>query len=275
MKYLPIGKNYYQNEVACRFLHHPVEKKCLIMTIPGGPGLSGTYLDHFLFDLANRIDVNVGILDLPNHGKSRILRKKDNLLYKDCLKMVISTINEISRDFGNLVLFGQSFGARLAFDALAESEAKIMGLFLTGFPYKFEHSSSLINKINNFHSDEENLKKHAEGIFSLYTVIPFSTELIQAITSEVCKEENGKMLDETPEIEVSAEFIRKNKIHVPIFVLEGDSDIVIPDDNLLRLKEIIPHASFKKIKNCGHFVMIENEEETIKNFSSFIESVSV
>jgi pimeloyl-ACP methyl ester carboxylesterase len=134
MKTLPMHHFYCQEQIACRFLRSPSKNEPLVITIPGGPGLSGNYLDNFLIDLAQHANINVGIMDLPNHGESVLSLTKLPLTYKNCFDLTNSMLNELAQQAKELILFGQSFGARLAFDLLAFSHTKIIGGFLTAFP---------------------------------------------------------------------------------------------------------------------------------------------
>ena len=277
MKYLPVKRKYCGNEMTFRFLNPPSKNEYLVLTIPGGPNLSGTYLDPFLVRLAERTNINVGILDLPNHGESKGLGKERKFSYEDCCELLRRAICELTEDCTNLILFGQSFGARLAFDLLARLEIKISGLFLTGFPHKFEHSTDFENKFNELEINPNdgpriNLKKK----FSVYTVVPFPDELLFAINSELRKEENSAMLEETPSITDSAEFIVRNKKNTPITILEGDSDLIIPDNNLLELKRIIPQASCITIKKTGHYLLwLKGQKKLVDIFSSFLSSITL
>lgn len=110
-------------------------------------GLSGKYLDHFLFDLSEQININVAILDLPNHGDSNLSPTQLPLSYQKCFDLLDNALRELTQQAEKLILFGQSFGARLAFDLLAFSQANIVGGFLTGFPHKFQMSRSMQEKI--------------------------------------------------------------------------------------------------------------------------------
>lgn len=272
MKILPFKKTYCDGEIACRFLQSP-EGKDLLMAIPGGPGLSGSYLDPFLIELADRANINVGILDLPNHGES-MSNTKNNYLYENCLHKLEDAFKQISSECNRLIIFGQSFGARLAFDLLANAQLQIDGAILTALPYKFEHSSQLQKKIEALNIDPQDGELTVlQKIFSAYTVIPFSQEQLLAINSEAKKEENFGMLEGSPPISESAKLILQEKSFVPLTILEGSSDFVTPDDNFLELKKIIPHASFVTIEDAGHFVMIEQPEAALNIFSSFLRHV--
>lgn len=276
MKSLPVLHFYCQNQIACRFLYSPSKNEPLIVTIPGGPGLSGRYLDHFLIDLAQHTNLNIGIMDLPNHGESVAPFSKLPLSYKHCFDLIDNMLNEIAQQTEKLILFGQSFGARLVFDLLAFSRVKIIGGFLTGFPYKFQMSEKMMKKISSLNiifedgiHPEENFKKSWVKILPHYTFLPLSDEVFDALTSNTKIQGNEHILDEVPDIEVSMEALSSKSILPSIGILQGDADGVVPDDNFLKLKHIVPQAQFFEIEKCGHFPMVENPTETIRLFSQF------
>jgi len=280
MQFLPSKKFFHQNEMACRFLRAPSHEEMLVLMIPGGPSLSGKYLDHFLSALAQEMNVNVGIIDLPNHGDSILLPDRFPLSYQKTMELIDETIREISKSCGKLMLFGQSFGARVAFDLLALSNIKMDGAFLTGFPYVFQVSQIMQQRIKTLnlsecrHIDnkEEQQRLAWSKIVQLYTFSPLAPEIYDALTSDTKFSGNEQILSVVPSITQSIDALSK-KAGVPIGILQGDFDCVVPDDNLSILKKLLPQAHFFEIKKCGHFPMIENQTETLQAFSHFFSSI--
>src|SRR5437868_7956893 len=177
MYHLPLRKFYCNQEIACRFLRNPSKNELLILTLPGGPSLSGLYLDQFLLKLSMHAYVNVGIVDLPNHGDSVMAENNLPLTYQRCVEMLNNTLSEIHNECDNIILFGQSFGARLAFDLLAISDVKIDGLILTGFPAEFKISDELLKKISSLdlesgENQEQVFLRNWTKILPLYTYAP-------------------------------------------------------------------------------------------------------
>lgn len=275
MKSLPICLFYCQNQIASRFLRPPSKNEPLVIAIPGGPGLSGNYLDHFLIELARHENINVGVMDLPNHGKSVLSLTRLPLSYKNCFDLTESMLNEVAKKTDRIILFGQSFGARLAFDLLSFSHVKIIGGFLTGFPYKFQISERMHNKISllDMTSDddnpEENFRKNWGKILPLYTFSPLSTEIFESLVSNTKIRGNEYILDEVPDIVLSMKAFSQKPISPTIGILQGDFDEVVPENNFLKLKNFLPYAQFFNIEKCGHFPMVEKPKETIQYFSQF------
>jgi pimeloyl-ACP methyl ester carboxylesterase len=276
MQQLPLKLRYLNNEIACRFLRKPSSYEPLVMAIPGGPGLSGQYLDHFLIQLSEYMNINVGIFDLPNHGESVLTLTKLPLSYQDCHDLVIQTLKEIANLSDKIIIFGQSFGARLAFDALTSLKEQLAGAFLTGFPYEFQMSKKMQDKINLFPMDskddlglEEYFAKSWINMLPHCTYHPLPSDIFNALISDLKLSGNEHILDDVPSIEVSAAILSQQLALPKIGILQGCSDGVVPDDNILKLKSIVPYAQYYEIEKCGHFPMVEKSEETLRAFSQF------
>ena len=53
------------------------------------------------------------------------------------------------------------------------------------------------------------------------------------------------------------------KIKVPVFIIHGDNDLVVPISNAEIFKEKIKNSKMFTLKNCGHYSFIEKEDEVI------------
>jgi len=282
MMMLPEQKLYCHRQIACRFLHSPVKNELLILTIPGGPCLSGHYLDPFLSKLAAHLNANVGIIDLPNHGNSVLTPNSLPLTYQRCLEMIITTLSEISEECDNVALFGQSFGARLAFDLMTATDVNLAGVLLTGFPAVFQMSDGLMEKIGALDLEGETILENQEQTFvnnwakilTLYTYAPLPSDAFAALTSNLKRDGNEQLLDDVPSIENIAEMLKSKSMSYPVAVIQGDVDGVVPDNNIAKLKAILPSAQFYEFANCGHFPMVEREAETLQVFSKTLSNVA-
>lgn len=270
MNTLPQKYRYCDDQIACRFLCSPSKNETLVLTIPGGPSLSGLYLDPFLLKLASHLNVNVGIVDLPNHGDSVVSSGSLPLSYQRCLDMLDVVLKEIKAQCGSLVVFGQSFGARLGFDLVSATETPIDGMLLTGFPYKFQMSASMLEKINSMNLTGASFQETWAQILPLYTHAPLHDDVFNELTTKISLNGNQNILADVKPIELSAALFDSKEVKPPIYIVQGNDDGVVPDNNLLILKSFIPSARFYEIENCGHFPMIEMPDETLKAFSELM-----
>lgn len=63
---------------------------------------------------------------------------------------------------------------------------------------------------------------------------------------------------------------RSDELKIPVLVIAGDDDRVIPTRHSRRLSEIIPGAKFQLVKACGHVPQEEKPEEFVNIVNEFI-----
>ncbi|WVZ20734.1 hypothetical protein V8G54_008056 [Vigna mungo] len=66
---------------------------------------------------------------------------------------------------------------------------------------------------------------------------------------------------------------RLNEISCPVLIVTGDTDRIVPSWNAERLSRVIPGASFKVIKQCGHLPHEEKVEEFISIVENFLRNL--
>lgn len=270
---LPLRERFCDGQMVCRFLRPLSSGEPLVLAIPGGPGLSSRYLDPFMQTIAERVGANVATMDLPNHGES-VVSSSAVLTYPDCLHLVARAVQEIQTRSGALFVFGQSMGARLAFDLLAELDKAPDGTLLTGFPFKFEISSRLISTLNELPLESEEgpdaERIHAQNwkkMLPVYASQPLAPEVFDALAMREKVPNGHDMLRDTPDIGAVAELIPRN---APLLIVEATNDPVVPDGNWETLRSLLPHATFTCMENVGHFPMVEDGEATLGAFADFM-----
>ena len=65
---------------------------------------------------------------------------------------------------------------------------------------------------------------------------------------------------------------RLHRISAPTLVLWAGEDRVVPTTHGRRYAELIPHASFEVVTDCGHAVMLERPEEAVRAIERFVAS---
>ena len=268
---LPVRETFCNGKIVCRFLRQVTTSEPTIVAIPGGPGLSSRYLDPFMRKLSERTGANVATMDLPNHGESKV--SDGALTYMECLSYVRQSIEEIQKKSKSLIVFGQSFGARLAFDLLSELDQVPSATLLTGFPYVFRVSSTLIARLNDLPLESEEgpeaEKIHAENwkkILPVYAVKPLPEDIFNALAKREEVRDGHKMLEGAHPIEEVAKAIDG----ASILIIEAESDLVVPDNNWEVLRTHLPTATFAKVEGVGHFPSAEDPEAVLRAFSAFI-----
>ena len=64
-----------------------------------------------------------------------------------------------------------------------------------------------------------------------------------------------------------------SSIRVPVLVITGDNDRIIPKEESQRIARKIPKAEFVVIRNCGHLPHEERPEDFIEAVNGFLERV--
>lgn len=275
MSQLTHAVRFHDGEIVARFTLG--ESDIVLLGVPGGPGLGGGYLDPFIAEMSVRTGFKCGMLDLPNHGDSKVHPDRLPLTYPDCLAMLTRAFNEVFQEAGKIVLFGQSLGARLVFDALGAMHDKPAAVLLAGFPYKFESSAKFYMHLAGLNLEdpttgddkEERFARNWRKILPVNLKATISPGEFDALAGGTKWLGNERMLEGAPPIEPIATGLSD----IPIAVFEGEHDPVVPDGNLDVLRKLIPHGHFEQLLGAGHFPMVERKEETLTAFCRFISTV--
>lgn len=272
---------YVGGQIACRSLRPFKASERTILTIPGGPGLGNSYLEPFLMELAKRTGLNVALVDLPNHGESIVAKNDPPLDYRRTVELLRFWLKQVVKDTGGVVLFGQSLGARLAFDLLANHAARVQAAVLTGFPCRFENSTALSARLANVTfedltegpEDEERFARNWRKVLPFYTPQSLPREAAEALASGTKWRGNEHMLDGAPSLDDVAAGNSDSK--QAVLVIQGAQDMVVPDGNLAALKGALPKAEFREIPDAGHFVMVEKPEQTAELIRAFLAQAGI
>ena len=192
-------------------------RKRIVLAIPGGPGLGGQYLEPFLLELAISTGMNVALMDLPNHGESIIRENDSPLNYPRSLALLESAVGQIAKETGDIVLFGQSFGARLAWDLLSASGVKFSAAILMGFPYIFENSNEFekglagvaLEDYRGDPDDETVFVRNWRKILPFYTPKPLPTEAVEQLAAGTKWRGNERMVDAVPPMEAATSIAQR------------------------------------------------------------------
>lgn len=277
MDMLPVEQRFAGTRIFCAFRRPLAQEQATIVTIPGGPCLSADYLKPFLARLSETTGLNVGLLNLPNHDRSHG-PQSGTLTYPECLELIGIAVRGIADQCGKLILFGQSFGARLALDLLTKPELKVRGAILAGLPSRFEISRVLearlaAEKLEDYtgtSADEGVFARNWRRILPHYTAVKIAAEDFERLAAGTRWAGNERMLENAPPIEQILPAVMKRSGATRLLALQGSADIVVPDGNADSLTRAIPTMRFQEISGAGHFVMIEKPEATLEVMSAFL-----
>lgn len=231
---------------------------CSIVVLHGWGLHGGVYGE--LKKLLEKEGHKVFVPDLPGFG-SEPLRSKTMMLdgYVDFLGEFLKS-NKIVKP----VIIGHSFGGRVAIKYAFKYPQKVTRVVLTGAPVI--RSSVLKRRISRIASivggqlfgflpkaKTDSLRK------LLYSLIGEWDYYRAGPLKEVFKNIIGEDLV----------FYAKN-IKVPVLLVWGENDRVVPVSDMKKIVKIIPHATFSVVKEAGHKLPYEKPVEFFKAIRPFL-----
>lgn len=126
-----------------------------VIFIHGGPGLNAALLELLIEreGIFNSLNCNVILYDQQGCGRSKFGKNK-TVKHKDNVSDLVSVIETVEQTLNTRIktVVGHSYGAKILFDFIKESESNICGVFLATAP------SILIPRVNNLLLDLNYLK---------------------------------------------------------------------------------------------------------------------
>lgn len=250
--------------IRARLLHESKKTDRLVLSIPGGPGISGTYMDTYTASLAKHLHATGLTIDLPNHGLSCRSLTCGKFDYDDARKAIIGFIKELQKHHRRIVLVGHSFGALIALDMLQESGLGFEKTILVSMPSSFDGNA----RFTEFRSTNGLLQENwiAESDFQVWwrKLAPFyfhrdaSAHQLDQLTKQTYWIGNENFGSGMPTFEELTSKLGARGSEYSILYVEGDHEPILPDDNFQRVIDAIPKARHLKVENSGHFPMLEN-----------------
>lgn len=266
MSILPYEFELVSKKLVARCRHEIEPNSPLIVGVPGGPGISGKYLDQFIGELGDRYQMNTLVLDLPNHSSHPGLLVDPFLNYPGTVEILRQAFEALSQH--ELIVLAHSFGARLMIDLFSLINVKINFTVMMSLPASYETSTEYSDRV--FKGGLSNLKIGSEEDFAHYWkgILPFyfheSTARLArspTLTDGTCWEKTTRMTEMTPTIEDSAARVKGMPTSFSsILYLEGADDLRLAFGNVDRLKKNFLHWEYQTLSNTGHFPMLERPE---------------
>jgi pimeloyl-ACP methyl ester carboxylesterase len=66
---------------------------------------------------------------------------------------------------------------------------------------------------------------------------------------------------------------RVSKVTAPTLIMTGDDDILVPSENSLILKELMPEADVELFADCRHCFFMEESEKFNRSVISFLQAI--
>jgi len=238
----------------------------VLLGIPGGPGIPGHYMDQITADLAKRIGAIPIVVDLPNHGSSKRLNLARPMTYPEAKIMLLDFLQEIYASGATLFLFGHSLGALVALDLLRSQAVPIAKTILVGMPIEFERNPAFIKFLSDSSapafSDEPGFARWWRTALPAYFYRDPTQEEIELLTHNTSWFANEQFTAGLPSAGATASAL-KPELLKDIIYIEGEKEIIIPQDNFRRITNAFPNVPKSTIPKTGHFPMLENSQDLL------------
>jgi len=106
--------------------------------------------------------------------------------------------------------------------------------------------------------DDKKITKEMIDLYSYYLNLPGAHSALIQTANQIVPDD----------VEDFTKFY--SKIDIPVLIIWGKKDQIVPISNGIRLQREIPNASFKVIENCGHMPQEECPEIVVHHISEFL-----
>lgn len=240
----------YINDLKINFIKKGTGKTVLI--IPGWGTEISTY--NVLIDSISKY-ASVICLDMPGFGQSEEPKSSWNI--DDYIDLIVAFIK--SQKIESLDLIGHSNGGRIIIKLMSKKDLnfdvrKVILIGSAGIVHKKTFSQNI--KIKTF--------KMSKKFAQLKLVKKLSPNLIDKVknhfgsadyksASPIMRETMVKLINEDVRNYLPS-------MNVPTLLIWGENDSDTPVQDALIMEKSIPDAGLVKVKNCSHYVFLENPD---------------
>jgi proline iminopeptidase len=255
-----------------------------LLFLHGGPGGEHRFFLPHLEELSN--DFQLIFYDQPGCGQSP--QAIDDLY---SLEEEVETLEELRIRLGisKLNLIGESWGSMLTLLYATKYKENVNKIFLTAAvgalgSHLIDFGKELENKLSSEDkvklADISNLLKNGEAeLQDLFRIInPYYVYSIESLNSKT-KTESNPIVNRILGQEIINQFDLTDSLStlmdIPVFVAQGDHDIISPQMLTETLMKYIPHAKLKIIRECGHWSVVEQPDVMMNLIKEFFEGENI
>lgn len=269
MTLLQHSARFADNIINVRLASPLLPNEELVIFIPGGPAISGKYMDALAHSVSKQLGRNVAVIDLPNHDDSRDTGKTENLKYPEVRAILLKLFTELSNNGSRKIsLVGHSLGALIALDLAGQSQIEIEKMVLMNMPTTFSVSDKFqIKKQELGLSAEFSINSESQfqawwnKVLTLYFSRPLLSDEYNLLANHTFWSGNELIQSELPTFNDLINVLNQKKLRHIIYYLEGMNDIRVPDENMEEIKRKIPNVHIKLLSESAHFSMLEKPVE--------------
>ncbi len=229
--------------------------------------IHGEGLDHRIWNtipegLASH-DVPCLSVDLPGHGKSKLNNYSYSLSsYVEAVMDIVEHLN-----YRNYVLIGHSFGGIVALMVAASIPLRVSGVVLLSVSKSFGYARSLLKK---FHKDVDDAVRFLinKGLAPRYRTE--GKKVLEEYLSEPTNLE--AFIKDLEVINKVVDSLLIPSLKIPMRIIAGDRDNIMPLSDSEELLLEFPHAEFERFPAAGHYIPFERPILLISELLDFLSS---
>lgn len=232
---------------------------CSIVILHGWGLHGGVYGE--LKKLLEKEGFKVFIPDLPGFGKEPL--RSQTMMFDDYVSFVDEFLK--SKKIVKPIIVGHSFGGRVALKYAFKYPERVNKLVLAGTPV-------IRSRV---------FKRKISRIFSiaggqLFRFLPKTTKdflrkLLYSLVGEWDYYKAGPLKQVFKNI-ISEDLVSYAKnVKIPVLLVWGENDRVVPVSDMKKIVKIIPHATFLIVKDAGHKLPYEKPEAFVKAIKQFLQ----
>ena len=244
------------------------EKQTPILLIPG---FTGTHKD--VARLANILKEKYKVVIPEFPGWEDASREKSTYTVSSYAKIIKEIIDELG--FKNVPLVAHCMGAAVALETAYDYPHSIQKLILISTPYQ----DGTWGKV--FFLTLSRLSEKVPAVFrplfffwrSRVITTPMSFFVLKTKTMRKKlrimlgvftnqSHQNEHVLETNWDSLIAYDYQKLTRLKMPIHLLHGEEDILIPPQQAKQLVKILPHATFEVIPHAGHLPPVETPETT-------------
>jgi esterase len=208
------------------------------------------------------------LIDFRNHGFSFHDEHHSYLHLAEDIHKVIVTHSIKSPTF-----IGHSMGGKsvLTYESIYQSSDKIILLDILPTTYKASHSFifKALSKISlEDHHSYESISNALKAVLFDDRLVPFFLKSIKIESEKFIWKLNLKSLEKNYKDILSMP--KLNKITCPTLCLHGERSTYVTDLLKTKMKTTFTNLSYREIIGAGHWVHVDNFNETISHIKQFL-----
>lgn len=239
--------------------------KGVVLAIPGGPGLSGAYMDDCVRALGRDVKCPAYVLDHEYHANPA---PGESLLWTYSLLIDFIERASICRFQDRpIILMGHSFGARVALDLALRKKLNLLFVNLVSFPTRLEKPKSFLMArkrlgLNAYKVETEaDFRIYWRALLPLYLHRRITKGDLSRLTKRTAWIQAQGLTKGVPSLHSALLKGRRSDVRKPGLFIFGDSDRTLLKPSTSQMKSLLPLSQASEIHDCGHFPMLEKPKE--------------